>query len=244
MLHLFDLMRELTPWAVPFKLVLAILCGGMVGLERGSKRRPAGFRTYMLVSMGSALVMMTNQYITMLFSEPTDPARLGAQVISGIGFLGAGTIIVTRNNHVIGLTTAAGLWASACVGLAIGIGFFEGALIACCAIFFIISAMHHIEQFIAARSRALEIYVELRADGKMSGFLNSARSERIAVQNIELVKPQYHDGTQTAALISLRLPRRQDHRAVVEFFSRLPDIDYIEEVGASKPYFTPAPLEP
>mgnify|MGYP001027887749 CR=1 FL=1 len=109
--------------------MLTLTIGGMIGLERGSKNQSAGFRTYMLVCLGAASVMMTNQYICDHF-ESGDPSRLGAQVISGIGFLGAGTIIVTKRNQVRGLTTAAGLWSSACLGLAVGIGFYEGAVAA------------------------------------------------------------------------------------------------------------------
>lgn len=101
--------------------------GGVIGLERDLKNHAAGFRTYILVCLGSSIVMMTNQFIFNNY-ELGDPARMGAQVISGIGFLGAGTIMVTNHNHVKGLTTAAGLWSAACIGLAIGIGFYEGAL--------------------------------------------------------------------------------------------------------------------
>ena len=110
----FPALAELSLWTVLLRIALSALCGGMVGLERGRKGRPAGFRTHILVCLGAALAMMTNQYIAESFSTG-DPARLGAQVISGIGFLGAGTIIVTGQRQVKGLTTAAGLWASACV---------------------------------------------------------------------------------------------------------------------------------
>lgn len=112
-----------------FKLTLAALLGGVVGIERENKQRPAGFRTHILVCVGSALVMVTSEYIFQHYQGKTtlDPARLGAQVISGIGFLGAGTII-REGMSVKGLTTAASLWAVACIGLAAGIGFYAGAV--------------------------------------------------------------------------------------------------------------------
>ena len=100
------------------------MLGGIVGVEREKKGRPAGLRTYMLVCSGSALVMMTNQYLAVCYPQ-VDVSRMASQVISGIGFLGAGTIILTGKNQVRGLTTAAGLWAVACLGLAIGIGFYS-----------------------------------------------------------------------------------------------------------------------
>ena len=111
--------REITYESVVIRILASIIVGGLIGLERGMKNRPAGLRTYMLVCIGACLIMLTNQYIYQ-FTGAGDPMRLGAQVVSGIGFLGAGTIVVTRHNQIKGLTTAAGLWASAGVGLALG----------------------------------------------------------------------------------------------------------------------------
>jgi len=118
------------------RLIAASLLGGVIGFEREHMHRPAGFRTHILVCVGSALVMITSEYIYYQFSAQVnvDPARLGAQVISGIGFLGAGTIIKEGVN-VKGLTTAASLWAVSCVGIAVGIGFYSGAFIATFIIF-------------------------------------------------------------------------------------------------------------
>ena len=103
--------REVTYLAVAVRIFAAVLLGGILGLERGMKHRPAGLRTYMLVCVGSCLIMLTNQYIHQVYGSG-DPVRMGAQVVSGIGFLGAGTIVVTRRNQIKGLTTAAGLWSS------------------------------------------------------------------------------------------------------------------------------------
>lgn len=111
------------------KLLLASVLGGIIGYQRESSHRPAGLRTHILVCIGSALVMITSEYIFRMYEGQTtmDPARLGAQVISGIGFLGAGTIL--RDGSTIkGLTTAAGLWAVSCIGLAIGTGFYFGGI--------------------------------------------------------------------------------------------------------------------
>ena len=132
--QLFPQLIELSLVTVLLRLLLAVLCGGAVGLERERKGRPAGFRTHILVCVGAVLCMMTNQYL-LRFIGSTDTARLGAGVLTGISFLGAGTIMVTGQRQVKGLTTAAGLWASAAMGLAIGVGFYEAALIACAVIF-------------------------------------------------------------------------------------------------------------
>ena len=127
MFTLPDIFYDLSIFSITFRLLTATLAGGIIGLERGANRHPAGFRTHILVCLGATLAMLTNQYIIEILGIPSDPARLGAQVITGVGFLGVGTIFVTGRSKIKGLTTAAGLWASASLGLAIGIGFYSGA---------------------------------------------------------------------------------------------------------------------
>ena len=100
------------------RVVLSLVIGSIIGLERGSKSQPAGIRTHSIVCMAACLIMMTNEFVSYKFGTG-DPTRLGAQVISGVGFLGAGTILITDKKKVTGLTTAAGIWASAGIGLAI-----------------------------------------------------------------------------------------------------------------------------
>ena len=133
--------RELTVTAIVVRILVAVILGGIIGMERGMKNRPAGLRTYMLVCVGACVVMMINQYTYQVYGVG-DPVRLGAQVVSGIGFLGAGTIIVTSHNQIKGLTTAAGLWASACIGLAIGIGLYEIAVVGGAAVFLSLTVLH------------------------------------------------------------------------------------------------------
>ena len=132
-------LREVTYLAVVLRIFAAVIIGGILGLERGMKNRPAGLRTYMLVCVGACVIMLTNQYIYQVFGSG-DPVRMGAQVVSGIGFLGAGTIIVTRRNQIKGLTTAAGLWSAAGVGLALGVGFYEAAIVGTFAVFFVMTS--------------------------------------------------------------------------------------------------------
>ena len=126
MLYLLEPLRELTMFSVLLRMLLAVLLGGIIGIEREYKHRPAGIRTHILICLGAAMTTLTSQYLYLEMHYLTDLSRLGAQVIAGIGFLGAGTIIVTRGNRIRGLTTAAGLWASAVVGLALGGGILRG----------------------------------------------------------------------------------------------------------------------
>jgi len=110
------------------RLVMSVILSGFIGLERQIHRRTAGLRTHILVSLGSCLIMLTSLYIFDIYKNevPLDPARIAAGVITGIGFLGAGTIIREREG-VRGLTTAASLWVAAGIGLACGCGFYKAA---------------------------------------------------------------------------------------------------------------------
>ena len=125
MLENLSFLRELTPLSVMFRILVAVLFGGLIGLEREYKRRPAGFRTHILICLGACMTTMTSQFLSFTMGYAVDLSRLGAQVVAGIGFIGAGTIIVTRQQRVKGLTTAAGLWSCAILGLTVGAGFFE-----------------------------------------------------------------------------------------------------------------------
>ncbi|MDR2770434.1 MAG: MgtC/SapB family protein [Clostridiales Family XIII bacterium] len=157
----FEQLDDLNAVSTVARLLLAVVIGGVIGMERGARSQPAGFRTHMLVCVGACLAMLTNEFVYDTISQTTDPTRLGAQVITGVGFLGVGTILVTGRHRIRGLTTAAGLWASACTGLAIGIGYYVGAIAAAALIFTALAFFPAIESKILARSRTLELYVEL-----------------------------------------------------------------------------------
>jgi putative Mg2+ transporter-C (MgtC) family protein len=119
----------LTDIQIIIRLILSVVLSGLIGLERQVHRRTAGLRTHILVSLGSCLIMLTSQYVFDIYKDKValDPARIAAGVITGIGFLGAGTIIRERQ-EVKGLTTAASLWVVAGIGLAVGIGFYNAAV--------------------------------------------------------------------------------------------------------------------
>ena len=151
---------DIFPWLLEPSLItiiirtfVAIVCAGIIGYDRNVRGASAGIRTHILVCVGSMLAMSTGQFAAMLYSG-VDASRIGASVVSGIGFLGAGSIIITRRNHIQGLTTAAGLWAAGCIGLAIGISFFEGAIVGTIAVYFTERALRRISKRIAARHSA------------------------------------------------------------------------------------------
>ena len=165
--------REITYGTIFFRLFLSIVIGGVLGLERGRKSRPAGLRTYILVCLGSTVVMMTNQYVSQCMNTG-DPVRMGAQVLSGIGFIGAGSIMKTGRNQVRGITTAAGLWAAACIGLAIGIGFYEVAIAGGILIFIVLSLMQNMDYYNCSKVILNQLGQMYGAGGAFTENINAA----------------------------------------------------------------------
>lgn len=228
-------LKEINYFSTFLRLILAAVCGGMIGMERGRRRRAAGLRTHMLVCMGASLVMITNQYISAEFGMP-DPTRLGAQVISGIGFLGVGTIIVDKHHQVKGLTTAAGLWACACMGLSIGIGFYSGAIMACALILLTIVILNKFEHNIISTARTLELYAEFESYQYINEFVGFLSKSNIKTINIEMIQPRKNkdddaSGSLAAAILMLRLPKRIQHAEIIEDFNSIPGILSIEELN-------------
>lgn len=211
------------------RLTLAVFCGGILGLERVKKRRPAGFRTYMLVCLGAALTMIISQYIASR-GQTTDVSRLGAQVINGVGFLGAGTIIVTGKQQIKGLTTAAGLWAAACMGLAIGAGFYLGALIGCLAIYLTISVLRMLEDWIMASARNMNIYIEFTETDDIGETIERLKKLNVKIFDIEITKIRSADGLPPSAILAIRLPRKAKHSDIMAAVSSVKGIQTVEEL--------------
>lgn len=219
--------REVTYWAIALRVLMAILAGGLLGLERGMKNRPAGMRTYMLVCVGSCLIMLTNQYVYQVYGSG-DPVRLGAQVISGIGFLGAGTIVVTRRNQIKGLTTAAGLWTAAGIGLALGIGFYEAAVIGSVAIFTVITLLQRMDNNLHRKSKQLEAYIELSNQITLGDFLRTVRDSGIEIYNVQ--REQGNEGNGRAYIATLKAKKRSNHADILEQVEDIPGVAYLEEL--------------
>ena len=224
-----EALREVTLLSVIARIFTAIVVGGLIGLERGMKHRPAGLRTYMVVCVGACLIMLTNQYIYQT-TMVGDPVRMGAQVVSGIGFLGAGTIIVTRRNQIKGLTTAAGLWAAAGVGLAVGIGFYEAAVIGGLAIFVVMTLLQKMDNKMHRNNKVIEIYVELNKDYPLGDFLRDVRAREIEIRDTMREQDgELEDGIR-AYFSTLKLQKRQNHLDIIEDLRQIPGISCIEEL--------------
>lgn len=219
--------RELTYLSIVVRICASVIIGGIIGLERGMKNRPAGLRTYMLVCVGSCLIMLTNQYIYQTLGAG-DPMRLGAQVVSGIGFLGAGTIIVTKHNQIRGLTTAAGLWAAAAVGLALGIGFYEAAITAAMAIYFILTVLHFLEARINRKTRVVEVYIELLDTSPLGDFIHSLRELELEIEEIQFEHDSTLEGGTRALITTLKAKKRRDHILLMEDLRKMAGVIHVE----------------
>ena len=218
------MLREVTWVAVIVRILIAFLLGGVLGVERGLKQRPAGLRTYMLVCVGACMIMLPNQYIYQTF-QTGDPVRMGAQVVSGIGFLGAGTIIVTKHSQIKGLTTAAGLWAAAAVGLATGIGFYEAAVAGALVIFFTLTVLNRLDMRMHRKARYFDIYIELPRQISLGSFIHDARSKDILVEDLQMESPTGVDNTTRSFIMTLCTKKRMDRAEMAAILHEfIPDV--------------------
>ena len=232
-------LREFNFVSVVARLVLAMFFGGMLGLNRAKKRRAAGFRTYMLVCLGATLAMILGQYETELllhhwgeFAAATgnkvDVVRFGAQVINGIGFLGAGTVLVTQRHEVKGLTTAAGLWGSACAGLAIGAGFYECALVALILMWITVKLLPEVEDIIISKARHMNIYVEFTSMSALGEIITTFKSVGATIYDVDINRGD--KGLNPGAVFSIRLLKWRPHAEVLATISHLDCVTMINEV--------------
>ncbi len=226
--ELCALLGELNLFSTVVRLALALILGGILGIERGRKRRPAGLRTYMIVCMASALVMLTGEYLVQKYGTG-DPARLGAQVIRGIGFLGAGTIIIT-SRQVKGLTTAAGLWAAACMGLAIGAGFYAGAVICGTFLLLVMAAMSRLDAYLLLRSRQINFFAEFKSMEALGRFMRFLRDEGYKLYNIEINRNRELASDLIGATFWVGLNGPADHVETLHNLSRSEDVKYLQEL--------------
>jgi putative Mg2+ transporter-C (MgtC) family protein len=225
------------------RLFLAVVLGGLIGMEREEKHRPAGFRTHILVCVSSAVVMLTSVFIFDTYRGMTnaDPARLGAQVISGIGFLGAGTII-RQGSNVKGLTTAASLWAVACIGLALGIGFYEGAIACALLIIFTLMVLGRFGRALSDKSSKLNLLIVMNKNLQDFGYITSLLGKfNISIKDIKFYNNDndidfvfdndFEDDTNNITIkINLKLPIGISHKEIITQLNFLQGIYLVQEV--------------
>ena len=243
MIQALDVFREITFLGVSMRLVIAMLCGGLIGLSRERMRRPkglAGFRTYMLVCVGAALTILISQYeYIMLTTEwkaisdsigiTTDVSRLGAQVINGIGFLGAGTILVTSDDKIKGLTTAAGLWASACMGLAIGAGFYECAVLAVALIYLAMYVLGNLKVRLLELSKVASLCVEVENMTDIGDVIVPIRSQGADIIEMNLSNGGVIPRKRPEVELVIQLPQQTSLTTIMAMVARLDHVRHVHE---------------
>lgn len=227
---IFDGLRDVTMVSVMVRMLLAVVCGGAIGIEREYKRRPAGFRTHILICIGAAMTTLTSQFLFLNLHYYTDMARLGAQVVAGIGFIGAGTIIVTNRQRVKGLTTAAGLWAAAIVGLALGSGFYEGGLIATVLILMAEMFFSKVECRMLNNAPEINLYMEYCDHSCMEDVLSLYRGLGVKVLNIEITRATGSEHHNACSIFNLRLNKNCRVEDLLEAVSTVKGVVAVEEL--------------
>ena len=229
----FALLDGFNTVSIAVRLALAVICGGIIGMEREHKRRAAGFRTHILVCVGSAMTPMIGEYLLSLralspenFSA--DPLRLAAQVIAGMGFIGAGTIIVTRRRQVKGLTTAAGLWTAAIVGIAAGAGCYLEAAFATFLVLFTEIVFSKIEFFLMASARAINVYVDFTDKSELHRIFDMLRERGIEILDTEISKSTEYNSIN--AILTLKFPKKFKHDQILEDIMELESVRQVEEL--------------
>lgn len=228
MLESINALRTISFGTVALRMILAFLCGTAIGFERSYKNRPAGFRTHILVCVGAATASMTGVYLYLNMGLPTDISRLGAQVVSGLGFIGAGTIIVTRNRTVKGLTTAAGLWACGVIGLALGAGFYEGGIVATALILFtetiIAQAATHIKT-----TPEFRITLHYRHKPALDQVMRYCKDQRVAITDLRVISRSDNEHPNYVAVLSLRPSRRLNRDMLLAHIRNVHGVQEVEE---------------
>ena len=214
-----------TPGNIMIRLAAAMVLGGLIGIDRGAKRRGGGARTDSAVCIGAALVMITGQYMETQWPGLTDMSRMASQVVSGVGFLGAGSILVS-GHQVKGLTSAAGIWFSACVGLAVGIGFVDGAVLATAILLTGLHLLPLLEEKIYRYSRYVILYVEADEGGTSAEFLHHLKMDGCKVDRFDVDKS---GGMQSFTILTtIRLPKDLNRDEYIEELSRMRGIHSID----------------
>ena len=216
---IFGDFSEWTAQNLIIRIVVSVVLGGAIGLDRGMKHRGAGTKTITVVCLASTLVMLTEQYIQVNFPGLANMNRLAAQVISGVGFLGVGTIIIS-NHRVKGLTTAATLWASASVGLAVGIGFIDGAVLITMIMLLSLHVLPFIERFATRKSRYCNVIVDLEGSRYIHRIIQDLKEADISVDSMEISTPHANGDNSVVVHLVLYMKKPKENMEIYEIITK------------------------
>lgn len=230
MLPIFDGLRDVTLASVTTRMLLAVLCGGLIGIERAYKRRPAGFRTHILICLGAAITTLTSQFLYLNLHYYTDMARLGAQVVAGIGFIGAGYHRCHPAASGQGPYHAAGLWASAIIGLALGGGFYEGALLTTVLVLVAESFLSRLEYRILDHVPEINLYMEYTGKPCLEEVLRFLRVNKVSLQDMEITRNSGSESHNACAIFSLRFSKGISVDELLTHVSQIEGVITVQEL--------------
>ena len=229
MADIINYLEEFNEVSIIVRLVLATIFGGIIGLEREARRHSAGFRTFTLVCIGSALCTIVNIYLFNVTGS-ADTSRIPAGVVSGIGFLGVGTIVVTGRNSVRGLTTAAGLWATATIGLALGAGMIWVSCLSFVLIMLTIGIMRGLSEYVVSTSRVLSVYMEFLSDDNFDNFLQYIKDKNLSIITIERKNELISKKCSAGILAEIDLKKKTKHSEILKELGNVKGLHYCEEI--------------
>lgn len=188
MMGFIQYLRDFNLCSILIRLTLAMILSCIVGIERGKHGRAAGLRTHMLVCVGATITSLTSLYIQHELCVAGDVSRISAQVVSGIGFLGAGTILVKNKSIVTGLTTAACIWATGCMGIAIGYGFYEAAIASTILLFVITGLFGKVDRKLVRGTKEISMYIEFIDAKLLNDTINAMKNKGLHLISIHPVQ--------------------------------------------------------
>lgn len=207
------------------RVVVSMFLGGIIGLDRGMKHRGAGTKTMTVVCLAATLIMLTEQYIQIHFPGLANMNRLAAQVISGVGFLGVGTIIIS-NHRVRGLTTAATLWASAAIGLAVGIGFIEGGVLITLVMLVSLHVLPYVERFATRNSRYCNVIIDLEESRYLHVIIQDLKAAGITVDSMEISSSKIGDSI--SAYLILHTGKGMENTDIYEIITKSDKVESVD----------------
>ena len=227
---MLDYIQSMDDMAVLIRMILATVCGSLIGWERVVRRHSAGIRTFALVSLGSAVAAVLNLYLAGMNGFNADVSRIPAGVVSGIGFLGAGTIIVTGRNQIKGLTTAASLWVASCMGMAFGAGYISVGFTCFVLVMVANMILMKLSLKIEENSRYVSMYVEVEENGGVKKLRKKLLEMGYTINSMNKTKDKTLSGTDVALMIEIDFRSKHSHQELFEALNNLEYVNYVEEI--------------
>lgn len=223
-----EFFRDWNIWSIITRIIIAGLLGAVVGIDRGVTRRGGGSKTTMTVCLAATLITLTDLYVHFTFPGTADLTRMSAQVVSGVGFLGAGSIMVS-GTKIKGLSSAASIWACACIGIATGLGFIFGAIAITLLLLFGLHVLPYIEDAFYKHTNYLPLYIEVENGKAITEFLHKIKNDGCKVDTYEVEKPKAK-GQYFIIMAVIQTPRKMNNDDYMEELRELKGIVSVDEM--------------